>query len=594
MSYRSGVARQGILAAVVVAGLCVALVLAAASRRLGPETSAAPEGPFIRKPATYLEDPNASEPLHDQAVGEVKKTLVRGLRNADDSLMRAALAPGFLAKFPAAPAGKDTGAFPWATTRRYDPALLKPLGSEEFLATLRTHTAPWSIVERASWRTFEFFGARDGRSAAGSAHLSLGGKNADGKRGELQGSIRFALVLDGASWKLSRLEWYEGCRVDSRILPFRDVTDTTGFHWNEAEHNRENLQALINSRGPNTVGGLTALDWNRDGFQDVVATLAGKTAVLFLNDGRGGFVRGLLPYRSPREPGFVFLYADLDGDGFEDIVNGQIQSFEGTRARMSVYTRERGEWKCLPGALEFEAGRPADAPLPQTVVPGDVDGDGDLDLFIGFYSKPSSRTTRFNSIAAYDGADSALFINQGGLRFTEESDARGIVSTQYVLAAAFFDFDGDGDEDLFQCNDYGPNVFWDNDGGGRFRELKDHPFAQGSCYTMGVAIADFDGTGTWSVHVSNMYSHAGNRILRQNRNLNAGWRSTALNLAAGNWLYERDGPKGGWKETGESRGIHFADWAWACPFGDIDNDGDKDLFISTGYTSHSDPAKPDY
>jgi hypothetical protein len=71
-------------------------------------------------------------------------------------------------------------------------------------------------------------------------------------------------------------------------------------------------------------------------------------------------------------------------------------------------------------------------------------------------------------------------------------------------------------------------------------------------------------------------------------------RESVLSLAAGNWTYEQDPRTGAWKTTTTERGIGFGDWAWACLFFDVENDGDRDLYVTNGYVSHEDPAKPDY
>ena len=135
---------------------------------------------------------------------------------------------------------------------------------------------------------------------------------------------------------------------------------------------------------------------------------------------------------------------------------------------------------------------------------------------------------------ARDGADTLLFINRGDLRFSEESDARGISGTRYTYAAHLFDFDGDGDLDLFEGNDYGSNGLWDNRGDGTFVARPDHPVAGGASNTMGVAVADWDNSGRWSLHLSNMYSHAGQRVVRLAETLGGAMHDRLRRLAGGN------------------------------------------------------------
>ncbi len=242
------------------------------------------------------------------------------------------------------------------------------------------------------------------------------------------------------------------------------------------------------------------------------------------------------------------------------------------------------DWKLDPDA----------AYLHYTPIPSDIDRDGRLDFFYGAYSCNLSGKEKFNAVSAYDGCDNFLFLNKGGLSFSEESDARGIHGTQYCLAAAFFDFDRDGDEDLFECNDFGPNIVWSNKGDGTYEELRGDRLALDPAYTMGVTIADWDNTGDWSVYISNMYSHAGNRIVPLAQGLSDDMRGKGFLLAHGNQLFERGGGASVWKETSLARGVNWADWAWSCNFFDVDNDGDKEIFIANGYTSNRDAAAPDW
>ncbi|KAF0244807.1 MAG: aspic/unbv domain [Planctomycetota bacterium] len=581
-----------ISAAAGVGGVVVCTALAVCFLR--PESPATPSGSFLARPDVFVLDIPRVEDASDAIGKSVKKLLLNPLKGRNPSAASAAFHPEFLARFPApdsAPGFLEAG----LRFREYGETAGPDLDAGAFLSTVAKHLEGWAVIERASWRAFETLLTPDSTSAFVSAHLQLGGSTHSGTRGDLQGVVEAQVVSDGVEWKLRRLSWKYGTRIDSEVLPFADISAATGLTWNFSDENQLVLQQLIDQRGPNTVGGISAVDWNRDGHWDLIATLADKTAVLFENDGRGGFERRPLPFATAHECGNVALMADLDRDGLDEIVTGQVLSAESSRGRIGVYTRRSGQWELLPGALEFDLPPGVRGLLPQAVVPGDINGDGLVEIFVGIYSHAGSRQDRFSNIEAYDGADDLLFVNHGNLSFTEESDARGIHSTQFTLAAAFFDLDADGDQDLIQVNDYGPNVVWENSGSGTFRRDKTHPFVRDPGYNMGVCIADFDNSGKWSVHFSDMYSHAGNRILRLGGGLGPELLRKALVLAGGNRMFESvPGTPGGWTDVGNDRGIAYADWAWSCNFFDFDNDGDRDLFVTNGFTSHTNPASPDY
>jgi hypothetical protein len=254
--------------------------------------------------------------------------------------------------------------------------------------------------------------------------------------------------------------------------------------------------------------------------------------------------------------------------------------------------KKGGAWELRPDALEFEVPPRIRNVVNQGIFPWDVDRDGDLDLLFANYMNNESQKERFNRVHALDGADNWLFVNQGGLKFTEESDRRGIRGTQFTYVYQYFDFDFDGDFDLFEGNDFGPNHLWLNDGKGYFTEAAGHVFGADSNYTMGVTIADWDNTGSWSMYISNMYSHAGNRIVPIATAISPDMKRLGKVLAQGNQFYEVRG--GQWVETAYGRNVHWGDWAWACVFFDPDNDADKDLFVANGYTTHKDPKAPDF
>ena len=65
-------------------------------------------------------------------------------------------------------------------------------------------------------------------------------------------------------------------------------------------------------------------------------------------------------------------------------------------------------------------------------------------------------------------------------------------------------------------------------------------------------------------------------------------------MTEGNQLFTRGAGAGDWEDEGASLGINAAGWAWASLFYDVDNDGDQELFVTNGNTSHRDREAPDY
>jgi len=221
-------------------------------------------------------------------------------------------------------------------------------------------------------------------------------------------------------------------------------------------------------------------DADGDGRLDLLITGAGQDRLL-LGDGKGSF-RDVTDERLPREAatGQDGVFVDVDGDRDLDMVIGQ----EGGHAlwindgkgRFSDETASR-----LPVAGFVEA-RKVDA--------GDVDGDGDLDLYFSHVSWQGKHP-----------AD-ALLINDGKGRFTRAGADRLAPDTELTLDGRFADLDKDGDLDLVRAN-FGSVQVFANDGKGRFTEVTAEVFPapiQGPA--IGLEIADFNGDGVLDLYVA--------------------------------------------------------------------------------------------
>jgi hypothetical protein len=172
----------------------------------------------------------------------------------------------------------------------------------------------------------------------------------------------------------------------------------------------------------------------------------------------------------------------------------------------------------------------------------DYDGDGDVDLFIAFRDKPNR-----------------LFRNDGKT-FADVGHQMGVDDPRKTVGAAWFDYDEDGDLDVFVANQEGDaNALYRNDGS-RFVDVAaglgidaaGRPAANGS---VGTCIADVDHDGRLELLVSNY---------------------------GPNFLY-RFG-KGTVQEIASAAGLGIDHHFVSCAFGDYDNDGQADLYIS-GYVN---------
>lgn len=144
----------------------------------------------------------------------------------------------------------------------------------------------------------------------------------------------------------------------------------------------------------------------------------------------------------------------------------------------------------------------------------DINGDGWLDLYV-CYSGDTDSTYRQNQ----------MLINNGNLTFTDKAREMGIADMGYTTHAAFFDFDLDGDLDLYVLNHNIKNLrnfdaayvkkMVDPDAGDRLYENRDGKFVDVSRkagiisnplgYGLGINIADLDNDGWPDIYISNDY-----------------------------------------------------------------------------------------
>ncbi len=225
-------------------------------------------------------------------------------------------------------------------------------------------------------------------------------------------------------------------------------------------------------------------DMDRDGDLDVVSW----NGIFLLNDGHAGFEDGsqLLPVL-PNSTSLFFPPADLDGDGDPDLLLIEVPPLGTTPFQCTVHlwlNDGRGSFIASPVPL------PTLSRCPISAAYGDIDGDADLDVWIGF---------------SYYYSPNVLWSNGGEGRF---SDASFLFppTGPFGQEGAFADLDGDGDLDLLTRLAYsgigGDAYLLFNDGSGSFTDASSlwQQGAPSGCYGQclpgnGLMTADIDEDG---------------------------------------------------------------------------------------------------
>ena len=161
---------------------------------------------------------------------------------------------------------------------------------------------------------------------------------------------------------------------------------------------------------------------------------------------------------------------------------------------------------------------------PTSAALADLDGDGDLDLYVCHYAAwdlDNPRICRDPKTQAYlncnpllaEALPDRLFRNDGG-RFVDVTASSGIVDRNgRGLGVVAADLDGDGRLDLFVANDSSANFLFRNLGGMRFEETAHAAGVAGNASGiyqagMGVAAGDLDGDGLIDLAVTNFYGES--------------------------------------------------------------------------------------
>jgi hypothetical protein len=319
---------------------------------------------------------------------------------------------------------------------------------------------------------------------------------------------------------------------------------------------------------------VSIVDFDRDGWPDIYVTDSkeGSKNRLYRNMHDGTFkdLAGELGVADVNQPGtgvsMGAVWGDYDNDGYEDLFLykwGRPELFHNDQGRGFTRVTEQA---VLPAWINAN-----------TAVWFDYDGDGLLDLFVGGYYPEDVdlwhlKNTRMMPESfeyAKNGGRKYLFHNLGNGKFEEVSGALGINSRRWALAAGAADLRGTGHQDLFVANDYGVSELYLNDGK-RFHEAGEAAgvgFAPKS--GMNVAFGDVLNDGHYAVYVSNISE---NGTLIQGNNL---WVSKA---APSTKTVSYD-------NLARDMGVELGGWSFGAQFGDLNNDGTLDLYLTNGYVS---------
>ncbi len=270
--------------------------------------------------------------------------------------------------------------------------------------------------------------------------------------------------------------------------------------------------------------GVSLTDYDGDG--DVDAFFGGSPCLLFRNDGTGLLENVTPPTLAVEiESG---IWGDYDNDGDLDLYGG------GAGPEYLL----RNDGGILEDVTTFPLGSAGWAYGPSWI---DLDADGDLDLYV-----------------AASGTSNPLFRNDGNDVFVEDTPSE-LHDPQSGRCAAWADYDDDGDMDVFVVNRSYTNWLFRNDGSLVFSDVSAPPLWSGD-WSHGAVWGDYDNDGDLDVYVTNDASQS-------------------------NQLYRNEG-EGVFSDV-SAPPVDARGRARSACWGDIDNDGDLDIFLGNSSNNSS-------
>ncbi len=321
--------------------------------------------------------------------------------------------------------------------------------------------------------------------------------------------------------------------------------------------------------------GVSVVDFDGDGLLDiyVVTSHEGGQNRLYRNRGDGRFddVAAEMGVADLNRAGtgvcMGAIWADFDNDGWPDLLVykwGRPELFHNKQGKGFERVTEKSG---LPPWINANSACWLD-----------YDRDGLPDLFIaGYWPEDLNlwdlKTTRMMPESfeyAKNGGRKYLLRNRGDGTFEDVTERVGIKSTRWTLGVAAADLCGTGYPDLVLANDYGVSEFYANKNGERFEEVG-YETGIGSTPKSGMSVSfgDVLNQGQLGIYIANI-TEAGNLVQGNNLWMPVGQTSGGL-------------PR--YLNQAATLNVERGGWSWGAKFGDLNNDGRLDLYLTNGYVS---------
>ena len=318
-------------------------------------------------------------------------------------------------------------------------------------------------------------------------------------------------------------------------------------------------------------GGVVMEDFDGDGFLDLMISSSFPTEQMhfFHNNGDGTFSDRTKEAGLTGEVGGLNLVAaDYDNDGHPDVVvlRGGWWREHGKYPLSLLHNNGDGTFEDVTKKAGLMSPHPT-----QTAAWADFDNDGWLDLFVGHEQTGAEKHP------------SQLFHNNHDGTFTEVGAANGLADLGFVKGVAWGDFNNDGRPDLYVSRKGQPNLLFRNDGPKdakkpradkwKFTDVTAQAGVAEPIHSFATWFFDYDNDGWPDLFVAGYYNDTSNDIGAFE--LGKPYKAEVPRLYHNN----HDGT---FTDVTKEMGLDRAILVMGASFGDLDNDGWLDIYLGTG------------
>lgn len=307
----------------------------------------------------------------------------------------------------------------------------------------------------------------------------------------------------------------------------------------------------------NMAGGVIMDDFNNDGFLDLVTSSLDPCMPLnyFRSEGDGKFREQSAEAGLANQIGGLNLVqADYNNDGWLDIL---VLRGAWEPAMRNSLLKNNGNGTFTD--VTREAGLAIPATSTQTAAWLDYDIDGKIDLFVGNEFAPGQ-----------------LFRNKGNGSFEDVAAAAGVNRSAFTKGVVAGDYDNDGYPDLYVSNLGEENFLYRNNGNGTFMNVAPQLRVEKPIWSFPAWFFDYDNDGALDLFVSG-YSYSLVDVASSYLGLPAQTETQKI--------YRNTG-KGAFQDVTEEVGLARVFMPMGANFGDVDNDGFIDFYLGTGGPSY--------